>query len=206
MESLAKIICAISTLYLVVWSVAFLLDKGLFAALSRFPSKVFLMRYGVFFALGMLLWLRLRGSRSVTETGALLLAGLMCLVEIFVGRNLLWGIGTAAVLLWLTAVGLMVLCIAHSDTFEAQLSDLQRKMARYLGNLSYALYLNHSTLGRSIVQSLATALPPASPASMSLLFCASVSCVLLISCFVTSAERLVKKPFMLLREPRLRSN
>ncbi|WP_281408073.1 acyltransferase [Rhizobium sp. P32RR-XVIII] len=206
LESLAKILCAISTLYLVVWSVAFLLDKELFAALSRFPSKVFLLRYGVFFALGMLLWLRLRGSRSVTENGLLLLAGFMCLVEIFVGRVFLWGTGTAAALLWLTAVGLMVLCITHSDRFEVQLSDLQRKTVRYLGSLSYALYLNHYTFGGSIVQSLATILPPVSPASMSLLFCASIACVLLISCFVTSAERLVKKPLMLLREPQLRSS
>ncbi|MEX2695227.1 hypothetical protein [Rhizobium mongolense] len=63
------------------------------ATLSRFPSKIFLMRYGVFFALGMLLLAHLRGHRSKVAIGALLPAGSMCIVEIFVGRDLLWGIG-----------------------------------------------------------------------------------------------------------------
>ncbi|WP_081377257.1 acyltransferase family protein [Rhizobium etli] len=203
LENLAKIICAGSSVYLVVWSVAFLFDKELFATLSRFPSKVFLMRYGVFFALGMLLWAHLRSHRSKNAIGALLPAGLMCIVEIFVGRDMLWGIGTGTVAVWLTATAFMVFCIMHADAFEAGFTHRQRTIFRYLGSLSYALYLNHYTFGASIVQSLSTVLPPVSPGSVGLLFCASVCAVLLMSCFVTSAERIMKKPLMLRRSPQL---
>lgn len=203
LENLAKIICAGSSVYLVVWSAAFLLDKELFATLSRFPSKVFLMRYGVFFALGMLLWAHLRGHRSKVAIGALLPAGLMCIVEIFVGRDLLWGIGTGACVVWLTATAFMVFCVMHADAFETGFTHRQRTIFRYLGSLSYALYLNHYTFGGLIVQSLATVLPPVSRVSVGLLFCASVCAVLLMSCFVTSAERIVKKPLMLRRSPQL---
>jgi peptidoglycan/LPS O-acetylase OafA/YrhL len=195
LETLAKIICAASTIYLAVWTVAFLTNEPLFELLSRFPSKVFLLRYGVFFALGMLLWSSLRGNRSASIGGTMLLAGIMCVLEIFTHKDLMWGASIAAASIWLAAISIMIFCIVHADAIESRLSNRDRKVIRYLGSYSYPLYLNHYTFGGLIMQSLLKVFQPVSQLSLTIVFIASVGAVSAMAAFVTSAEKVAARRF-----------
>jgi peptidoglycan/LPS O-acetylase OafA/YrhL len=195
LEMLAKVMCGVSTIYLAVWTVAFLTNEPLFELLSRFPSKVFLLRYGVFFALGMLLWSSLRGSRSASNKGAMLLAGIMCVLEICTHKDLMWGASIAAASIWLAAISIMIFCIVHADAIESRLNNRQRKAIRYLGSFSYPLYLNHYTFGGLTLQSLLNVFRPVSQLSLTALFVASVGAVLAMAAFVTSAEKVTAKRF-----------
>ncbi|PZM17194.1 acyltransferase family protein [Rhizobium tubonense] len=197
LEMLAKMICAASTVYLVVWTAAFLTNEQLYELLSRFPSKVFLLRYGVFFALGMLLWSGMRGRLSAPTRGTLLLAGIMCIVEIVTYRELRWGAGIAAASIWIAAISFTVVGIVHADAIEGRLQDRERKIIRYLGSYSYPLYLNHYTFGAFILQSLLNVFQPASQLSTAALFIVSAGAVLMIAAFVASAEKLAARPFRL---------
>jgi len=195
LEMLAKMICAASAIYLIVWTVAFLTNKPLFELLSRFPSKVFLLRYGVFFALGMLLRSSLRGNRSASNRGAMLMAGIMCVLEICTHKDLIWGASIAAASIWVAAVAIMIFCIARADAIENRLNHRKRKAIRYLGKFSYPLYLNHYTFGGLIMQSLLKVFQPVSQLSLTIVFIASVSAVLSMAAFVTSAEKVAVRRF-----------
>jgi peptidoglycan/LPS O-acetylase OafA/YrhL len=195
LEMLAKTICVASSLYLVVWTIAFVTNQHLFELLSRFPSKVFLLRYGVFFALGVLLRSSLRGNRSTSNRAAMLLAGIMCLLEISIFKNLMWSATIGAAGIWFAAIATMIICIVYADAIESRLTVRKRKAIRYLGRFSYPLYLNHFTFGGLITQSLLKVSQPTSQLSLTFVFVASMGAVLAIAAFVTSAEKMVARRF-----------
>jgi peptidoglycan/LPS O-acetylase OafA/YrhL len=191
LETLAKLICAASTVYLIAWTAAFLSSDHLFELLSRFPSKVFLLRHGVFFALGMLLCSSLRGNHSASNRSAMLVATVMCVLEMCVHKELAWGASLGSACIWLAAIAIMVTSIVHAGAIERRLDDRARRTLRYLGSFSYPLYLNHYTLGYLVLQALLNHFRPVSQLPLIAVFVASVCVVLAMAAFVTSAERLV---------------
>lgn len=109
-------------------------------ALFRFPLTLFLFRHGVFFALGILLWLRCcSGQRSGLTW--LLSFSAYAGVEIWfaMGRNPTDFLSALAIciLFW----GVFMVSIKRSQYWPSG------RFVRGLGNLSYPLYLNHFTLG-----------------------------------------------------------
>jgi peptidoglycan/LPS O-acetylase OafA/YrhL len=204
LETLAKVICIASTVFLSLWASAFFFSEPFQDFLSRFIFRILLFRHGVFFALGMLLWARTRGNRSASVAGFLLLSGAMCIVEICFSRDLWPGISTAAAGVWLASIATMMFCVKHATSIEAYLSIRQRKIVRYLGTFSYALYLNHYTFGDFVVRSFSKVSLSSSAFATILLFISSMASVLLISALVTFSERIIKTRFRLQPAARLK--
>ena len=106
----------------------------------RFPCPLFLFRHGVFFACGILLWLR---CCSVQRSGLIWLLSFSAFagVEIWfaMGRNPTDFLLAVAIciLFW----GVFMVSIKRSQYWPSG------RFVRGLGNLSYPLYLNHYTLG-----------------------------------------------------------
>jgi peptidoglycan/LPS O-acetylase OafA/YrhL len=191
---LALCLGAASCLYLSGCILVALLDNAaLESLLNRFPFKVFLLRHGVFFAIGMLIFDRLEQSQA---------AGRPCTSHlsrsVFV---LLCGFGLAEIWLGLRGTGLSALAailLFLAGLLALELS-LRRRAAprfpglyRYLGSMSYTIYLNHYTTGMVIVYLLAkTSLSGLS------LFVVSLLAVLLLSHAVLVLEtriRTIAKP------------
>ncbi|WP_375687307.1 acyltransferase family protein [Pseudooceanicola sp. LIPI14-2-Ac024] len=146
LQRVALALGAVSTVYLVVFASAILRqDEALAALLNRFPFKVFLLRHGVFFAIGMLLWRQMRDRRRSPALPVLVVMGL---VEIWIGLHGDTPRALAAMALWTGGLGWLVLSMRWS--VPARLHGI----ARYLGGLSYTLYLNHYTLGMILTWAL----------------------------------------------------
>ncbi len=152
--------------------------------LSRFPFKLLLLHHGVFFALGMLLWDRLlRQSRARGPVEAicfmgLLLAGFLqiALLSQIPLSKALW----ACLLFALALVGLLA-------SVKGAAYVPKQKSQRFLGDLSYPLYLNHYTLGMSITWMLSGQSWPAVWHCM-----AALMCVLVVSMAVLALDRMIR--------------
>jgi peptidoglycan/LPS O-acetylase OafA/YrhL len=117
--------------------------------LKRFPFKVLLLRDGVFFALGMLLWGALRNDATRRHPGVVALLIPLCVLEVNIdGFPPVIALGRAAI--WLASAGALVLSVRHAETIRRWVGDRAGTL-RFLGDLSYPLYLNHFTLGAVLV-------------------------------------------------------
>lgn len=141
---------------------------GVVAVFERFVFKILLLRYGVFFALGMILWLgfeygftrsrKILGSvmvvfgvveiaiQAISESTQAVIVSAMPPFEAAMVPILVWSAG-------------MVVLIA-SVFFRTRIADLlkpRRALVTKLGLLTFPLYLNHYTLGRVMVYSLISA-------------------------------------------------
>ena len=135
---------------------------------DRFVFKILLLRYGVFFALGMLLWLgfeygftrdrKIFGSifamfgvveiaiQAISETTQAVIVSAVSPFEAATIPIVVWSAG-------------MVVLVA-SVFFRTRLGELlkpRRGLVTKLGLLTFPLYLNHYTLGRVMVYSLISA-------------------------------------------------
>jgi peptidoglycan/LPS O-acetylase OafA/YrhL len=188
----AKVLGVLSALYLIVL-VAAEATPGppaahVVAILDRFPFKVFLLRHGVLFAVGMLIWSGF--DRGFTRAGKCWIAGLLvfCSVEICIDRP-----GLAANIvslgLWWASLGVLLLSVARSGWIKRY--PQQVPLLRRLGRLSYPVYLNHYTLGLVVVPALA-----ALGWSRPLVFVAALGVVLLVSSLIMAyPERLLQTAF-----------
>ncbi|UAJ11765.1 acyltransferase family protein [Glacieibacterium megasporae] len=185
----AKVLGVLSALYLIVL-VAAETAPGPAAAhlaslLGRFPFKVFLLRHGVLFAVGMLIWSGF--DRGFTRAGNGWIAVLLvfCSLEICIDRpgfvaNLV------SLALWWASLGVLLVSVARSGWIKRY--PRQVPMIRRLGRLSYPVYLNHYTLGLVVVPALA-----ALGWSRPLVFFAALAIVLLVSSLIMAyPERLLQ--------------
>lgn len=159
LEKIAKVLGVVSAAFLAAFAVSALLRHHaeiaqLYYVLERFHFKVLLLRHGVFFALGILLYLRL--IRNVPAAGPAFFAMLIAsgVVEIAITLDAEGGSIAAAVTLWLTGLVAIVGCVYFRDSIARRLSDGNRGLIRKLGMLSYPLYLNHYAFGLVIVPGL----------------------------------------------------
>lgn len=139
--AIAMFLGSSSCLYLTVLLLAHLSGwANVLDALFRFPFTLFLFRHGVFFALGILLWLRRHGGR---RSG---LIWMLCF-SAFAGVEIWFAMGLQIA----NFVLAIAICILFWGCLLASITRPQfRRYGRFvrsLGNLSYPLYLNHYALG-----------------------------------------------------------
>lgn len=155
--------------------------------LGRFPFKVFLMRYGMFFALGMAIWCYSSAETSRINFIFFLALVAFCLIEILYDRPGL-GEGGSAILIWLVALNVLIISALRPSWISIK-SDSSNRLSRQLGLLSYPLYLNHYTLGMCLVAFFAR-----TGFSVTAIFALALSVVFVISYFIMILpERAIQK-------------
>ncbi|WP_395644430.1 acyltransferase family protein [Terricaulis sp.] len=132
----------------------------------RDHSDVLLVRYGVFFALGIFMWLASqRGGLSWRGWAGVGLAALGGLFEIALRvRELMAGEVHANVtlsalppsLVWLVAVALMFIFVRAPALFTPRQQRTQDMMKR-VGQMTYPLYLVHAVAGAGLMRVMASA-------------------------------------------------
>lgn len=151
LETLAAAIAIVSIAYnLILISFTLgLLDYHNDVALSilhRFPFKLFLLRYGVFFALGVYVSI-LKRKRCIRTSLLALTCSIFCVTEIVSSSELGFGKTALTVFIWLTCVAVIIVAILPKSKLSMTSQMRLSKPIRFLGDLSYPLYLNHYTLG-----------------------------------------------------------
>ena len=138
----------------------------LFSLFERFVFKFSFLRYGVFFAFGMTLWLSFEYGFTKRRTFLCILWAAFAALEIamhgasdctlakFVSAMPLTEAMIIPVALWMVAMALFLLSVIFSSEIGEKLNT---RMVRKLGLMTYALYLNHYTLGRVFVYELISA-------------------------------------------------
>jgi peptidoglycan/LPS O-acetylase OafA/YrhL len=157
LNTLAVVIALASAAFLSLHAMAMIFDlmagEGrLDALLDRFPFKVLLLRHGVFFAAGMLLFSVHHAGQARWKTGMLMLCGGFGLVEIALTARTMPA-GLASSLLWLASVGAIIVSFCYDEAIHQKFAK-RSKLIREIGRLSYPLYLNHFSLGMILVPSL----------------------------------------------------
>jgi peptidoglycan/LPS O-acetylase OafA/YrhL len=157
MNTLAVALALVSAVFLSLHAMAMIFDfmaggRRLDALLDRFPFKVLLLRHGVFFAAGMLLFSIHQTGQARWKTGMLMLCCGFGLVEIAIATKTL-PVALASSFLWLASVGAIVFSFCRAEAIHQKFAK-HSKLIRDLGRLSYPLYLNHFTLGMILVPSL----------------------------------------------------
>ena len=117
--------------------------------LDRHFFSVLLLRHGVFFAIGMLVWRSEKEGYSALRTSLLLLyfgAAVLQIVHQADGRS-----AAVPVMIW---VGMLIFFVISLRYFR----DVQRvrwsSLLRSLGNLSYPIYLGHFAIGIHLIPAL----------------------------------------------------
>lgn len=118
--------------------------------LLRFPFKVLLLRHGVFFGIGMLLW-SLKNDGLARHKLAIMLVFIFAgLIEVMlsVERTLIFRL--AGAMLWGISVAMLLAGVAFSGYLERKLHSCRRIM-QFAGGISYPIYLNHYALGMALL-------------------------------------------------------
>lgn len=155
----AKLLGIYSSVFVIVMATAtFLSDTHPKAAeiaviCGRFPFKVFLCRYGVFFSVGILLWSGFTHGFS----GKIVWMGVfsvICSIEISFDRTDI-NYGLISIFIWWIGLLILISSVAFNKSIMLFVGSGGERTFRDLGNLSYPLYLNHYQLGLAIVPYLA---------------------------------------------------
>lgn len=134
------------------------LSESYFRIVERFWFKVALLRHGVYFACGIVLWAL--ASRNIGLRGWIWFAVLsgFGLMEITAFSNEpRVGIISAAV--WFAGLLMILASVMASAVIHRALAPVLR-VTRELGNLSYPLYLNHYVLGAAVTPAMWVLLGP----------------------------------------------
>jgi peptidoglycan/LPS O-acetylase OafA/YrhL len=131
---------------------------------SRFHFKILLLQHGVFFALGILVFCYREGleRRSRARLGAFI--GILCIGcfgEVMISSERDLAKNLIAFVTWF-----ICLCVMYAGTKNAKAIDslfgTRKYVAKYLGGLSYPLYLNHYSTGMVIIWAISSfGFPPA---------------------------------------------
>ena len=119
---------------------------------DRFPFKVALLRHGVFFAVGILIWAQSThgiGRRYIIFLLALLIP---CSLEISILREGLLNI-LASLALWWASLALLAASVAWPNRLFRVMSPFTSAL-KGCGRFSYPLYLSHLTIGSVIVPAM----------------------------------------------------
>jgi peptidoglycan/LPS O-acetylase OafA/YrhL len=143
---IAIFIGVLSSTYLVIFFGSVVMDnQALIGILGRFPFKVFLLRYGVYFAIGMLIWSITNRKDGLVVRLALLFFFAMALLEIWIVAHLDKSVLIFSIMIWIFAMA----CLAFS--IKSRRTPNYPKAYRFLGEMSYPIYLNHYTTGMASV-------------------------------------------------------
>ncbi len=173
LDKVAAVLGIASAAFLSVFCFAVMFpDTNLTTAIAilfeRFIFKVSLLRYGVFFALGMILWLGFEYGFTARRRLLGFVLGVFGAVEIAIhalsdSAQSVFASAISpfeAVIIPIAVWSVGILILIASVFFRAEISSrlLSRKaLVTRLGLMTYPLYLNHYTLGRVLVYSLISA-------------------------------------------------
>ena len=151
LKTIAIIIAIISSLYnliLFLYTVkAFNFnDASVLSGLHRFPYKIFLLRYGVFFSLGMFIFI-LKDKFSQVIAVISSFCFVFCAAEIVSSSELAPGKTFVTFCVWAACVITIAISVGHKYNKKIIYTPSVHNIFRFLGNLSYPLYLNHFTIG-----------------------------------------------------------
>ena len=146
----ALMLGGISSLFLLTHLVAVSVGWQQADLFDRFFWVVFLLRHGVYFALGMLLWAIVSDEKTPLRLTGIAAMTIMCIVELVLktGASIY---AVFPVLLWLACTGWMYFSIVQN---KALFPNGGAKWISILGLLTYPLYLNHFTFGEYLVPML----------------------------------------------------
>jgi peptidoglycan/LPS O-acetylase OafA/YrhL len=173
LDAIAATLGIASAVFIAVFGLAMILSDMPMAAsvvsvFERFAFKVLLVRYGVFFALGMILWLGFEygfGRSRIMLGLVLALFGAFEIAiqatssstqSVFISAIPPFEAAMIPILVWSAGMAVLI----ASVSFRTRIGDLlkpRRALVTKLGLLTFPLYLNHYTLGRVMVYSLISA-------------------------------------------------
>lgn len=173
LDRVAAVLGIGSAVFLSIFGLAVLFQQTPLAAsmvgiFERFAFKVFLLRYGVFFALGMTLWLGFEYGFTRNRIILGWFSAVFGAVEIAIqaGSDSTQAVFAASippfeailipVLVWSAGTTVLI----ASVFFRTQIGDLLKSrsvLVTRLGLLTFPLYLNHYTLGRVMTYGLISA-------------------------------------------------
>ena len=119
------------------------------------PGELMLLRHGMFFALGVMLWAASRTGWSPARIAVAVfcIAGGLCqIASVAVGP----GVAPAAIAIWLAAMALLVLAIWRDD-IAARVAGRAAPAIALVGLATYPLYLVHDVSGAAVLRHLALA-------------------------------------------------
>ena len=155
---------------LTLYSALFLTARLYFdAALTNGPwailvshEDLLLLRYGVFFAVGIFMWLSHMRRLRAWEWCAVALGVVACCVEIYLRSVELAGNEThialtmapiIPIVIWLGVLALMFAFAQAPDRFTPK-AERAKGLLQHLGKMTYPLYLTHSVVGAGIMRLL----------------------------------------------------
>lgn len=128
---------------------------GLAASLAWFGFDVLLLRHGIFFAVGMLLYQTIERDFSKAITFGLGVFGVACCLQIATGVRVGHS-SSAPLLVWIVAT-----CAAYASARygDRAINPKLRSFMRQVGLMTYPLYLNHFVLGQALMPLFAMWIP-----------------------------------------------
>ncbi len=124
-----------------------------------------LLRHGVFFALGALLWMVLLQRATVARWILMAICVAGAVIEIRLHAAVVNDYahthfsGTPALIVWIFTVVLFVSSVRYSDRISAALGNHLSTTARILGMITYPLYLLHQRVGYLLIARLQEFMP-----------------------------------------------
>lgn len=155
---LAIVLSILSLIYNITYMAIYLsvdiYHSAAFAFINRFAFKVILLKYGIFFTLGMFIRSGI-GAANLSVKYVLLPSILaLCLAEIFTASlNLTPFSATIKCLIWLVGIACLLIGVKR-DPLSSIKSRRMKILVKWLGAISYPIYLNHYTLGDILTQKL----------------------------------------------------
>jgi peptidoglycan/LPS O-acetylase OafA/YrhL len=155
-------------------------DRNLMVFMDRYFFKALMFRHGVFFAIGMILWsIRSQGVTPL-KAACLLVFGAAGLIESGLMTERALPYMVAAALIWFSATAFMFWGVLCGDWINKTVGA-SAGLLRFLGNLSYPLYLNHYTTGSVVVMTaVAAGFAPTSSTVIGIATAIGLSCVLVV--------------------------
>jgi peptidoglycan/LPS O-acetylase OafA/YrhL len=173
LDRVAEMLGIASAVFLSIFCLAVMFQDTPLAAsivsmFERFAFKVFLLRYGVFFALGMILWLGFEygftRSRIILGSFVAIFGAVEIAIQASSGSTQAALASPIppfeAIILPIIVWGAGVMVLIASVSFRTRIGDMLKPrsaLVTRLGLLTFPLYLNHYTLGRVMTYSLISA-------------------------------------------------
>ncbi|WP_420335691.1 acyltransferase family protein [Roseibium sp.] len=134
----------VSSFFLLLEAISPLISPAFNELMSKYFFTVFLLRHGVFFALGMLIWSTLgQPVNTVRKIGWCHLFGLFCLLQIGIRSGGLVDMILPA-MFWVLCLCFVIASIRWNDLIN---STAALASIKFIGLMTYPLYLIHFTLG-----------------------------------------------------------
>lgn len=124
-------------------------ESEIYDLLRRFTFKVLLLRHGVFFAIGILIYSIFHRGFSRDKAAYAAIFCLFGLIQIAISYGAAEKV-VPMLLIWLCALGVIIASVRHAGEIQSFFHARQNTV-RNLGRLSYPLYLSHYSFGMVLV-------------------------------------------------------